>query len=75
VAGEYIEAWRHLKGWYCFVKDQSPKPCTEMLAKQTQQRVNHAAQRSLGWLLPINVDPDPVPDAIPIHLELQLVVG
>ena len=26
-AGEFIEAWRHLKGWYCSAEDQAPKPC------------------------------------------------
>ena len=38
-AGEYIEAWRHLKGWYCLAEDRAPKPCPETLAKQTDERI------------------------------------
>jgi hypothetical protein len=38
-AGEYIEAWRHLKGWYHSAEDQAPKPCLETLAKQTDERI------------------------------------
>ena len=36
-AGEYIEAWRHLKEWYHLAEDRAPKPCPETLAnKQTR---------------------------------------
>ncbi len=38
-AGEYIEAWRHLKGWYRSAEDRAPKPCPETLAKQTDERI------------------------------------
>ncbi len=38
-AGEYIEAWCHLKGWYCLAEDRAPKPCPETLAKQTDERI------------------------------------
>ena len=38
-AGEYIEAWRYLKGWYCSAEDRAPKPCPETLAKQTDERI------------------------------------
>jgi hypothetical protein len=38
-AGEYIEAWRCLKGWHRSAEDQAPKPCPEMLAKQTDERI------------------------------------
>ncbi len=38
-AGEYIEVWRHLKGWYRSAEDRAPKPCPETLAKQTDERI------------------------------------
>jgi hypothetical protein len=38
-AGEYIEAWHHLKGWYRLAEDRAPKPCPETLAKQTDERI------------------------------------
>ncbi len=28
-AGEFVEAWRQLKGWYCSAEDQTPKPCQD----------------------------------------------
>ncbi len=37
--GEYIEAWRYLKGWYRSAEDRAPKPCPETLAKQTEERI------------------------------------
>jgi hypothetical protein len=74
-AGEYIEAWCHLKGWNCFAEDQAPKPCPEMLAKQSQERIDlYATSHPPGWLLPICVDPTPIPDAAPMDAELQMVV-
>ncbi len=39
-AGEYIEAWRHPKGWYCLAEDRAPKPCPETMAKQTQEKID-----------------------------------
>jgi hypothetical protein len=53
-AGEYIEAWHHLKGWYCSAEDQAPKPCPESMAKQTQERIDlYAARTPTGLPLPI----------------------
>jgi hypothetical protein len=75
-AGEYIEAWHHLKGWYCLAEDQAPKPCPETMAKQTQERVDlHATRTPKGMPLPICVDPAPVNDAAPTDGELRMVVG
>ncbi len=31
-AGDFVEAWRNLKGWYCSVEDRAPKACPETLA-------------------------------------------
>jgi hypothetical protein len=74
-AGEYIEAWCRLKGWYRSVEDRAPKPCPETLAKQTQEGFDlYVAHRPPGWLLPICVDPAPIPDAAPMDTELQMVV-
>jgi hypothetical protein len=75
-AREYIEAWHHLKGWYCLAEDQAPKPCPETMAKQTQERVDlYAARTPTGMPLPICVDPTPVNDAAPMDGELRMVVG
>ncbi len=53
-AGEYIEVWRHLKGWYRSGEDRAPKPCPETMAKQTQERVDlYAARTPRGLPLPI----------------------
>jgi hypothetical protein len=61
-AGEYIEVWHHLKGWYHSVEDQASKPCPETLAKQMQERIElYAARRPPGWPLSIHVDPAPIP--------------
>jgi hypothetical protein len=74
--GEYIEAWRHLKGWYCLAEDQAPKPCPETMAKQTQERIDlYAAHTPMGLPLPIQVDDAPVNDAAPTDGELRMVVG
>ncbi len=52
--GEFIEAWRHLKGWYCSVEDRAPKPCPETMAKQRRERVElYAACTPPGLPLPI----------------------
>ncbi len=75
-AGEFVEAWRHLKGWYRSAEDRPPKPCRETLAKQTQERIDlYAARIPHGEMLPFHVDPAPVPDAAPTDSELQMVVG
>ncbi len=37
--GEYIEVWRHLKGWYRLAEDRAPNPCPDTLAKQTDERI------------------------------------
>ncbi len=38
-AGKFIEAWHHLKGWYCLAEDQAPKSSPETLAKQIDERI------------------------------------
>ncbi len=74
--GEYVEAWRHLKGWYRLAEDQAPKPCPETMAKQTQERIDlYAARTPMGLPLPIQVDPAPANDAAPMDGELRMVVG
>ena len=50
-AGEFVEAWRHLKGWYRAAEDQPPKPCRETLAKQTQERIDLYAARVGGYII------------------------
>ncbi len=75
-AGEYIEAWRCLKGWYCSAEDRAPKPCSEMMAAQTEERIQlYIAVPPPGWAMRFNVDPTPVPDAAPTDSELRAVVG
>jgi hypothetical protein len=75
-AGEYIEAWRHLKGWYCSAEDQAPKPCPETLAKQTDERIQlYTAVPPPGWAMQFNVEPSDVPDAALTDPELRAVVG
>jgi hypothetical protein len=75
-AGEYIEAWCHLKGWYHTVEDQVPKPCPETLAKQTDKRIQlYTSAPPLGWAMQLNVDPSNVPDAAPTDSELRVIVG
>jgi hypothetical protein len=75
-AGEYIEAWRHLKGWYRSAEDQAPKPCPKTMAKQTQEKIDlYAACTPTGLPLPIRVDPAPVNDAAPMDGKLRMVVG
>ncbi len=38
-AGDFVEVWHNLKGWYHSVEDRAPKACPEMLASQTAERV------------------------------------
>jgi hypothetical protein len=75
-AGEFIEAWHHLKGWYRSAEDRAPKPCPKMMAKQTRERVQlYAACTPPGLPLPIRVNPALVNDAAPMEAELRMVVG
>ncbi len=75
-AGEYIEAWRYLKGWYCSAEDRAPKPRPETLAKQTEERIQlYTAVPFPGWAMRFNVDPSDVPDAALMDSELRAVVG
>ncbi len=37
--GEFVEAWRYLKGWYCLAEDRALKDCPETLANQTVESV------------------------------------
>ncbi len=46
-AGEFIEAWSHLKGWYRSAEDRAPKPCPKTMAKQTWEKVELYAARPL----------------------------
>jgi hypothetical protein len=65
-AGEYIEAWHHLKRWYRSAEDRAPKPCPETLAKQTDERIQlYTADPPPGWAMRFNVEPSTVPDAAP----------
>jgi hypothetical protein len=76
VAGEYIEAWCYLKGWYCLAEDRAPKPCPETLSKQTEERIQlYTAVPPPGWAMRFNVDPSNVPDAAPTDSELRALVG
>jgi hypothetical protein len=75
-AGDFVEAWHHLKGWYHMAEDRAPKACPEALASQTAERVElYTAVRPPGWLLPINVTPIPVPDDTPMDHEIRKVVA
>jgi hypothetical protein len=74
-AGDLVEAWHYLKGWYCLAEDQAPKACLEMLARQTAKWVKlYTVVPPNGWLLPINSTPTPVPDGPPTDLEIWEVV-
>jgi hypothetical protein len=49
-AGDFVEAWRNLKGWYRLVEDRALKDCPERLALQTVKRVElYTAVPPLGW--------------------------
>ncbi len=57
-------------------EDRAPKACPETLASQTAERVQlYTAVHPLGWLMPINVDPIPVPDGPPMDHEIRAVVA
>jgi hypothetical protein len=75
-AGDFIEAWHHLKGWYRTAEDRAPKACPETLASQTAERVElYTAVRPPGWSLPINLTPIPVPDDTPTDHKIREVVA
>jgi hypothetical protein len=74
--GNFVEAWRNLKGWYQSAEGQAPKACPETLALQTAERVElYTVVCPPGWLMPINVDPIPVPDGPLMDHEIQEVVA
>ncbi len=76
MAGDFVEAWHNLKGWYQSAEDQAPKVCPETLALQTAERVElYTAVCPPGWSMPINIDPIPVPDGPPIYHEIREVVA
>jgi hypothetical protein len=76
MAGNFVEAWRNLKGWYQLVEDRAPKACPETLALQTAERVEfYTAVRPPGGSMPINVDPIPVPAGPPMDHEIRDVVA
>ncbi len=57
-AGEFVEAWHHLKGWYCSAEDRAPKPCQEMLATHTQERIDlYVVHHPPKEMLPFQVNP------------------
>ncbi len=75
-AGDFVEAWRHLKGWYRTAEDRAPKACPETLASQTAERVElYTAVHPPGWSLPINTTPIPVPDDTPTDHEIREAVA
>jgi hypothetical protein len=75
-AGDFVEAWHNIKGWYRSVEDRAPKACPETLASQTAERVElYTAVPPPGWSMPINVTPTPVPDGTPMDHEIREVVG
>jgi hypothetical protein len=70
-AGEFVEAWHHLKGWY-----QSARACPETLASQTAERVElYMAIPPLGGLLTVNVTLIADPDEPLMDPEIQEVVA
>jgi hypothetical protein len=74
-AGDFVEAWCNLKGWYRPMEDRAPKACPEMLTLQTAERVElYTAVPPPGWSMPINVTPIPVPDGTPTDQEIREVV-
>jgi hypothetical protein len=75
-AGEFVEAWRHFKGWYQLAEDQASKACPETLALQMTERMeSYTVVPPLGWSMPINVTPIPVPDKPPTDPEIREVVA
>jgi hypothetical protein len=75
-AGEFVEAWCNLKGWYCSVEDRAPKAGPETLALQMAERVDlYKPPPPMGWSLPINVTPTPIPHSAPMDLEIREVVA
>jgi hypothetical protein len=75
-AGEFVEAWQQLKGWYRLAEDQAPEACPETLALQMAERVAlYMAVPPVGWSLPINITPIPVPDEPSTDPEIREVVA
>ncbi len=71
-----MKAWRQLKGWYCLAEDQAPKACPETSALQMVERVVlYMAVPPMGWSLPINITPIPVPDEPLMDPEIWEVVA
>jgi hypothetical protein len=74
--GEYIKAWCHLKGRYRSADDRAPKPCPEMLAKQSNERIQlYTAVPPPGCVMHLNIDSLDVSDAAPTDSEFGMVVG
>ncbi len=75
-AGEFIEAWRYLKGWYCSAEDQALKAFLETLARQTAEGVElYSAVTPPGWEIRINVTPTAVHNEPLTDQEIRGVVG
>ncbi len=75
-AGEFVEVWCYLKGWYRSAEDQAPKACPETLACQTAERVElYTAVTPPGWEMRINITPAAVHNKPPMDQEIRKVVG
>ncbi len=61
-AGDFVEVWCNLKGWYRLVEDRAPKACPETLALQTVERVElYTAIPPPGVVNAHQRDPNPCP--------------
>jgi hypothetical protein len=70
--GNVQEAFCHLKGWYRATWEMQAKPCFQTMERQTLERVNLYARRSLpGDPLPINVERIKINDDVPLDVELR----
>ncbi len=60
------EAFGLLKEWYQAVSETVARPCPQMMAQQTEERVElHWRQDSPGEPLPINLQGPAIPDKVP----------
>ena len=75
MGGDVQEVFRHLKGWYQTASEMTTRPCPQTMVRQTTKRIVLYVQRdSPGEPLPINVDPIPNEDGIPVDGELREAV-
>jgi hypothetical protein len=72
--GAVKKAWRALKGWYRAAEDRPPPACPEMMANQTDKRVElYARAPPMGTSLPFNFLYFEIPDGIPTNKEVRAV--